>query len=93
MLDALARDLGDGFRWTRPSGGMFIWVTMPANDDGAPVDTTSLARDAVEAGVAYVPGEAFYSDGGGADGLRLSYSIATPEQIETGIARLGTILQ
>ncbi|NEE03142.1 aminotransferase-like domain-containing protein [Phytoactinopolyspora halotolerans] len=95
LLDALDRELGggDGFHWTRPSGGMFVWMTVPSAADGTPADTTALAHDAVAAGVAYVPGESFYPDGGGLDGLRLSYSVATPEQINTGIARLGELLR
>nr|WP_281352207.1 PLP-dependent aminotransferase family protein [Phytoactinopolyspora alkaliphila] len=87
MLGALERCLGEGFRWTRPAGGMFVWISVP---DG--LDTTVLAKDAVQAGVAYVPGEAFYGTGRGTDGLRLSYSVATPEQIDSGIARLAAIL-
>ncbi|WP_166351424.1 PLP-dependent aminotransferase family protein [Phytoactinopolyspora limicola] len=91
MLDALDRELGDpalGFRWTRPSGGMFIWVSGPDS-----LDTTALARAAIAAGVAYVPGEAFYPEPGQVSGLRLSYSVASPDQIESGIARLGHILR
>ncbi|AYY12863.1 PLP-dependent aminotransferase family protein [Actinobacteria bacterium YIM 96077] len=88
MLQALERHLGAGCRWTRPEGGMFIWLTVP---DG--LDTMELAREAVDAGVAYVPGHAFYPDGGGANGLRLSYSVATPEQIESGVAILGQLLR
>jgi 2-aminoadipate transaminase len=90
MLGALDRELTEvsGLRWTRPHGGMFIWVSGPDW-----FDTTSMARDAIDAGVAYVPGEAFYPDGDRVDGLRLSYSVATPDQIESGITRLATILR
>lgn len=87
MLSALARHFPTGVGWTRPQGGMFLWVTLP---DG--LNATDLAREAARAGVAYVPGEAFFAGGGGENTLRLSYSVATPEEIETGIARLGAIL-
>ncbi|NDL59168.1 PLP-dependent aminotransferase family protein [Phytoactinopolyspora mesophila] len=90
MLAALDRELAgvSGFRWTRPHGGMFIWVSGPDE-----FDTTSTAHAAIEAGVAYVPGEAFYADRRRTDGLRLSYSVASPEQIEVGIARLAAIFR
>ena len=86
MLDAMKRHFPADVRWTTPQGGMFLWVTLP---DG--LDASELAYDAIEAGVAYVPGTAFFHDGSGANTLRLSYSVSTPEQIETGIASLGEL--
>ena len=88
MLAALDAHFPDDLTWTRPKGGMFLWVTLP---DG--VDATELAYEAVEQNVAYVPGEAFFADGTGKNTLRLSYSVATPEQIEAGMERLGQVFK
>jgi 2-aminoadipate transaminase len=86
MLAALERHFPEEAHWTRPKGGMFLWVTLPEG-----LNATELAREAAEAGVVYVPGEAFFAGGGGENTLRLSYSVATPEQIETGMRALGEV--
>lgn len=88
MLDALARHMPAGVEWTRPEGGMFVWLALPAGLDAARL----LERAVAEARVAFVPGRAFHADGGGADTLRLSFSCADPAAIETGIARLGRLI-
>ena len=88
MLEALARFMPPGVSWTRPEGGMFVWLTLP---DG--IDTEALLGRAVrEARIAFVPGRAFFADAAVTNTLRLSYSLASPEQIETGIARLGRLV-
>ncbi|MDR6293975.1 DNA-binding transcriptional MocR family regulator [Inquilinus ginsengisoli] len=87
MLAALLRHMPAGVSWTRPQGGMFIWVTLPEGLDGAEL----LAR-AVEQGVAFVPGRAFHADGTGGNSLRLSFSLADAAAIETGIGRLGALI-
>lgn len=87
MLNALERSMPPGVRWTRPSGGMFVWVTLPQG-----LDAGVLVRDAVARGVAYVPGAPFFANGGGAETLRLSYSIATLEQVERGMEALGSVV-
>lgn len=87
MLAALERHMPAGVTWTRPQGGMFVWVTLPEGMDGAGL----LAR-AVEDGVAFVPGHAFHADGTGGNSLRLSFSLADGERIDEGIRRLGTLV-
>ncbi|MGE0719102.1 MAG: PLP-dependent aminotransferase family protein [Alphaproteobacteria bacterium] len=88
MLAALARHMPPGVSWTRPEGGMFIWVTLPDQIDGA-----RLLADAVaEARVAFVPGGAFFPDGTGANTIRLSFSLADDAAIDSGIARLGALI-
>lgn len=87
MLEAMDRYFPADVRWTRPSGGMFVWVSAPDH-----VNTTEMAHDAIAAGVAYVPGSAFYADGAPKSALRLSYSVATLPQIDSGIATLGNVL-
>ncbi|WP_425148004.1 PLP-dependent aminotransferase family protein [Deinococcus sp.] len=73
-----------GVTHTSPQGGMFLWVTLPQG-----LDTAALLKRAVERGVAFVPGAPFFALGGGHNTLRLSFSSATLEQIERGIAALG----
>lgn len=89
MAAALRRHLPEGCRWDVPRGGMFFWVEGPAG-----LDATACLPRAIEAGVAYVPGAAFYSDAARArpQGLRLSFVTLTPEQIEQAVATLGRVL-
>lgn len=87
MLAMLARYFPPGARWTRPHGGLFLWVTLPEN-----IDTVALMPKAVANNVAYVPGTYFFPDGSGRNTFRLNFSNATPEQIEIGIRRLGEVL-
>jgi DNA-binding transcriptional MocR family regulator len=88
MLAALGKYMPDGVHWTKPEGGMFIWVTLPAGMDGAAL----LARSIETEKVAFVPGQAFHADGSGANTLRLSFSCADDATIEEGISRLGRLL-
>jgi DNA-binding transcriptional MocR family regulator len=88
MLGLMADVLPSGSRWSRPEGGMFIWVTLP---DG--FDATEMLPRAVENhGVAYVPGRAFFANGGGGNTMRLSYTLPTRDEIEDGLRRLGACL-
>jgi len=87
MLDAMARQFPPGVRWTRPQGGLFLWVTLPETMDAA-----AILEKAVANKVAYVPGTAFHPDGNGHNTFRLNFSNARPEQIEIGIKRLGEVL-
>ena len=77
-----------GVTWTRPEGGLFIWLTLPAR-----IDTRALLERAVaEARVAFVPGAAFFADGTGRNTIRLSYSLPDEAQIAQGIARLAALI-
>ena len=87
MLAALERWMPDGTLWTRPDGGFFSWLTLPAG-----VDSVDVARRAGERGVGIVPGTLFYADGRGTDSLRLSFSMITEGQIDDGIERLAALL-
>lgn len=85
---ALDRTFGESLVRTRPDGGMFTWLGLPGE-----VDTAALLPAALEAGVAYVPGAAFHAVAGeGGSTLRLSYSCATQDEIDEGIARLAPVL-
>lgn len=88
MLAALAEEFPASVTWTRPQGGMFLWVTLPVG-----LDAADLLRDAIEQKVAFVPGAPFHTDGSGANTLRLNFSNASPETIREGIGRLGKALR
>jgi 2-aminoadipate transaminase len=87
VMDALARHLGERATWTRPEGGFFTWLEL-LEDEGV-----AVARRALEAGVAVVPGPPFFADGGGERNVRISYSQASEDRIEEGIARLGPLVR
>lgn len=88
MLAALERHMPAGVSWTRPEGGMFVWLTLPENVDGAEL----LARAIAEQRVAFVPGAAFFADRSGRNTIRLSYSLATPATIDEGVRRIARLL-
>ena len=84
MLDSLEAVFSTDTRWTRPSGGFFLWVDLPHGVSGNAV----VAAAQVE-GVAVFPGSIFYPNhDGGSNSLRLSFSNASPERIREGIERL-----
>jgi len=84
MLAELERALPPNTRWTRPDGGMFLWVTLPEG-----LNAGQLLARAIERQVAFVPGADFHANGGGQNTLRLNFSHPTPEQIQVGIRRLA----
>jgi 2-aminoadipate transaminase len=84
MLAALETYMPKEVSWTRPTGGMFIWLTLPAH-----IDTTKLLQASLEQKVAFVPGMPFYANGGGTNTMRLNFSHSAPERITEGVARLA----
>ncbi|UWQ19269.1 PLP-dependent aminotransferase family protein [Jannaschia sp. M317] len=88
MLAALETAMPEGLRWNRPEGGMFLWLTLPEGMDAA-----ALLPKAIEAGVAFVPGAAFYPNRDVRNCMRLSYSLPSEADIADGIQRLGRVLR
>ena len=89
MLAALDRELsGTGIEWNKPTGGMFLWVKLPAH-----MNAVDLLPKAVERNVAFVPGAAFYADNPQHNTLRLSFVTASVEQINIGVAALAQVLK
>ncbi|THD74050.1 PLP-dependent aminotransferase family protein [Thalassobius vesicularis] len=88
MLAALERHMPAGVEWTRPEGGMFVWLTLPKGMDGAELLAQALRTEKV----AFVPGGAFFADGSGRNSLRLNFSSPSQQAIDEGIARLGRVL-
>src|SRR5262245_57983953 len=88
MLDALADLMPEGTTWTVPTGGFYIWLTLPPG-----LDAKAMLPRAVTERVAYVPGTAFYADGFGSSCMRLSYCYPSPERIREGVRRLAAVIQ
>lgn len=87
MLAAMEKYFPAHVSYTKPEGGMFIWVTM---NNGA--NALDKFQEAMEQKVAFVPGNPFYTSKTDVNTMRLNYTNATPEIIEEGIKRLGRIL-
>ncbi|MFB3854118.1 MAG: PLP-dependent aminotransferase family protein [Vicinamibacterales bacterium] len=88
MLKALEDFFPPGVSWTRPQGGLFLWLTFPEW-----LDAGDLLKEAVKEKVAFVPGVSFHSDGGGKNTARLNFSFSEPKTIEEGIRRLGRVVE
>lgn len=89
MLQMLKAKMPPGVTWTTPEGGMFIWVTLPKELDGAQLLQTALR----EARVAFVPGSSFYANEKVRNTMRLSFSLATDAEIDDGVTRLANIIK
>ncbi|MBI3326245.1 MAG: PLP-dependent aminotransferase family protein [Nitrospinae bacterium] len=88
MLEALEEHLSGVATWSRPRGGLFIWVRLPEG-----YNTTTLLEAAHASGVAYLPGTNFSPEGKGASYLRLSFAYLSPETIRAGIALLARVVK
>ena len=88
MISALEKFMPDGVHWTHPSGGLFLWATVPES-----INTGSIFKLAVDAKVAFVPGGPFHPRGGGENTMRLNFSNSTPELIMEGIKRLAKVIK
>ncbi len=87
MLDAMAECFPASVTWTKPEGGMFIWVTLPKH-----IDAMKLLDQAIAAKVAFVPGAPFYANDPETNTLRLSFVTVSPERIREGVAILGQLI-
>jgi DNA-binding transcriptional MocR family regulator len=89
MLDALEKSMPKTVAWTKPQGGMFVWLTLPE-----PIDSAVLLKRSIDqARVAFVPGAAFFPDRSGRNSLRLSFSLNDPEITAEGIRRLAVQIE
>ncbi len=87
MLAAMQQHMPAGVEWNTPSGGMFLWARLPQGMNAA-----ELLPKAVDKGVAFVPGAAFYADHADTRSLRLSFVTASAQEIQTGIAALARVI-
>jgi 2-aminoadipate transaminase len=91
MLEALEENFPPEVTWTRPQGGLFLWVSLPEG-----MDCHQLFDAAIRENVAFVPGDSFYASNHADEGrrhFRLNFSNAQPEQIREGIRRLGVAIK
>lgn len=89
MLQSLDKHMPTSVRWTKPEGGIFLWVWLPDN-----INADELFMQAKDHLVTFIPGSKFYPEGQEHfNCLRLNFTYSSMEQIETGIARLGTLFK
>jgi DNA-binding transcriptional MocR family regulator len=87
MQTELRARLGGLVSWPEPKGGFFLWVTLPPSLSG-----DDMLPRAIEQKVIYIAGSAFFVDGSGANTMRLSFSLPTPERITEGVRRLAQVV-
>ena len=88
MLATLEESMPEGITWTRPEGGLFLWLELPAH-----MSTNELFLKAVEKKVAYVAGDSFFAAGEPHNAMRINFSNATPEKIVIGIKALAEVIK
>jgi DNA-binding transcriptional MocR family regulator len=88
MLKSIEEEFPKEIKYTKPDGGMFIWVELPEN-----IDANMIFKNALNKKVAFVPGNAFFAEGKVNNCLRLNYATMDEERIEEGIRRLGEVLR
>jgi 2-aminoadipate transaminase len=86
-VGTMAREFPAEVSFTRPQGGLFAWATLPAH-----IDTRGLLAESLSRDVAFVPGGAFFPNGGHENTLRLNYSNMPEDRIEEGLTRLGKVI-
>lgn len=87
MLEAMEKYFPKEVKWTKPEGGMFVWVTLPEG-----MSAKEILPKAVEKKVAYVEGSSFFVNGG-ENHMRINFSHESPEEIVKGIKRLGEVIK
>jgi 2-aminoadipate transaminase len=88
MLEALSRHMPKGVGWSKPEGGLFLWVKLPKK-----MSANDLFPKAIESKVAYVVGSAFHCNGKGQNTMRLNFSYSSEQQIDEGIKRLAKMIK
>jgi len=88
MVETMEETFPEDVSFTRPEGGMFLWATLPES-----MSSLQLFERAIKDKVAFVPGQAFYADGGGSNTMRLNYSNSDKERIFEGITRLAKAIK
>jgi len=88
MVQTMQETFPENVSFTRPEGGMFLWVTLPEG-----MSSLDLFNKVIKEKVAFVPGQAFYADGGGSNTMRLNFSNSDNERIFEGITRLGKVIK
>ncbi len=89
MVDALRSYMPNCATFSRPAGGMFVWITLAEDMDASELLQKALATEKL----AFVPGAAFFANGGGENTFRLSFSTCDDKDIIDGVRRLSTLIQ
>jgi 2-aminoadipate transaminase len=88
MIESIKRYFPEEARYTKPEGGMFLWVTMPEN-----LSSRDLLHLLLKENVAFVPGDTFFVDGKGLNTMRLNYTNSPEERIEQGVKKMGEAMK
>ncbi len=88
MLSLLEKYMPEGVQWTRPDGGLFLWLTLPEG-----IDTVKMYDEALGSGVAYVAGSFFFVDGSHRNTMRLNFSFIDQAKMEPGVKLLSSIIK
>jgi len=88
MLEALRQYMPEGVKWSKPEGGLFLWIELPKK-----MSANDLFLKAIENKVAYVVGTAFHCNGKGQNTMRINFSFESEQQIVEGIKRLAQMLK
>lgn len=88
LLSCLEKHMPSEVSWTRPEGGLFLFLTLPES-----FDAVRFYDKALDAGVAYVAGEFFHPDGNGKNTMRMNFSFMDPEKIKEGVCLLSELLK
>jgi 2-aminoadipate transaminase len=86
ILRAMSEFFPDTVKWTKPEGGLFLWIKLPEH-----VDAAKLLPQAIEEKVVFIPGQSFHADGSGKNTMRLNFSQPPCESLHEGIKRLGRL--
>jgi len=86
MMEGIDQYFPPEVNYVTPSGGMFVWCELPER-----IDATELLETALDRKIAYVPGTLFYASDSGKNTLRLSFSLASAQEIDEGLKRLGNL--
>jgi 2-aminoadipate transaminase len=89
MIETLQREMPPGVSWTRPEGGLFLWVRLPEEMDAGQMLKAAMQEE----GIAYVPGQSFHCDGSGRNTIRLNFSYPSEQEIREGITRLAHLVK
>jgi 2-aminoadipate transaminase len=88
MLNCFTKYMPGEISWTRPEGGLFLFVTMPAG-----LNAASVLKKAIDENVAFVDGSTFFCNDQGHNTMRINFSYSNKDEIETGVERLARVIK
>lgn len=88
MLECFSKYMPHEVTWTKPEGGLFLFVTMPSG-----LNATSILKKAIDINVAFVDGSTFFCNDQGHNTMRINFSYSNREEIEAGVERLAKVIK